>query len=359
MELEPDTQITVYLNEDYPFEDVVATGAMLEDQGFFVPGFIPPTQWLRNPSYFIYAESTDVEIYILPDRNIVSRLASAVQGNPVDPQTRHAAAIMAFAHFTHIQFEPSISYHEYAPSHTNELAIEELKWFRVADNADPFEWIEVALGRKDAYKPFSLPTVETPPLLNLAKPLRRWGLNYIAVLKIAELELTVPSSFDRIMKLLDWMLDDFFLAGPAFLWACVYFAPNSPPKKGFIKNIKAADREKAIKGIRNATWDVTHLSDFIARVQRPPKADTRFILASLDVGLRTVAHMLLQKESFSELAENLSRWWPERQARQICERYEDYVGRVRSVSPADREERPASELDDFTARGEAFIRSWR
>lgn len=72
---------------------------------------------------------------MLPDRNIVSRLAKATTGSEADYQQRRAAAVLAFAQCLDIQIEPSIAYHELGPAQGNAAAYEELARFRLADKS--------------------------------------------------------------------------------------------------------------------------------------------------------------------------------------------------------------------------------
>jgi len=79
--------------------------------------------------------------------------------------------------------------------------------------------------------------------------------------------------------MLDWMLADFFLAGPVAIFASMYFSPNAA-KKRLMKSLRSPDREKAIEDIRNAAWDMTHLSDLAWRIKKEGDGPGRFIFAT-------------------------------------------------------------------------------
>lgn len=85
--------------------------------------------------------------------------------------------------------EPSISFHEYAYSQGNIAANEELSLFRFADHADPRQWIDLALGRRDSFLPIMAPPAAAS--VDLTFSLERWKRNYVAMLKIGELLLGI------------------------------------------------------------------------------------------------------------------------------------------------------------------------
>lgn len=185
----------------------------------------------------------DIQTVLLPDRNVLSRMQQVARRLPVNPQCQTAAAILAFAQGLEIQIDPSIAFHEMAFNEGNEAAFEELQWFRVADKGNIYDWIAIGLGEID-----ELPSVGEPKqveYMDLAKPLKRWRMNYIAALKIAELELnTKLNASQKVTTLLEWMRDDFILAGPAAVLALLYFAPNSPPRKNLLKGLRSGQRSK-------------------------------------------------------------------------------------------------------------------
>jgi hypothetical protein len=78
---------------------------------------------------------------MLPDRNVASRWVQAICGDwPLIVQHGTAAVLMTFAQCTDIGIEPSIAFHELATGDGMEVALEELGWFRAADNHPTSEW---------------------------------------------------------------------------------------------------------------------------------------------------------------------------------------------------------------------------
>lgn len=344
---------------NFPIDDLYAVAQMLSEADIFVPGYIAPDVGLYEPKGFLYAHHTDeMRTILLPDRNVATRLAQVVRGEPIgeDCQRRQAAAAMAFAQCLDIQIEPSIAYHELASAKGNGAAYEELAWFRMADDPRPHDWLDVALGRADRMNiQMTLPEVTRG---NLAGRLNRWKRNYIHALKIGEIELTAMPKLDQLLTLLKWMYEDFILGGPAALLAAIYFAPNSPPRSGLFKSLRSLDRERAISGIRNAAWDLTHLSDFIRRVQEDQ--DKRYLFASFDAGARHVARLLLgtgqDQEGGRAIAVGLRQWWSDDDAELIAQTLSAYYGQPRSPEWYERQRANPGRIDELISLGERTIR---
>ena len=137
-----DTELVLMLPPEFPYLQLQEIASQLEIADVFVPGYIPPTVGLYAVDSFIHHAWVDeLETILLPDRNVVSRLAQVAKGEPLAgadrAQKQMAAAIMAFAQCLDIKIEPSLAFHELAPNQGNNAAHDELAWFRVADNGKP------------------------------------------------------------------------------------------------------------------------------------------------------------------------------------------------------------------------------
>ncbi len=349
---------TVILPPDFPYMELRALGELLRAYGVFVPGYRPPSVGLCHPDAFIFeAHFGKAQTILLPDRNIVSRMAKIVAGAPMDATLRKIAAIKAFCHFLDIQIEPSIAFHELAQTQGNSAANLELARFRDADNADPFPWLDLAFGDLDALDPME--PQHSPERHDLAFPLRRWRRNYIAALKIAELELSGCPNLDRMLGLLSWMRDDFMIAGPAALLACIYFAPNSPPRKGLFKQLRSPDRLRAIDGVRNAAWDLTHLSEMIRKANETNGNQTRLLFASFDEGLRILAGLLftVSAEDLSEelLVEALVPWWSRAHAERIATSLIELLADLDDESRKQRQANSPVSISEMIQQGEQLL----
>lgn len=360
-------EVTLVLPPDFPYTQLQEIANLLRQADVFVPGYIPPPVGLYDVDGFIHRAWVDErETILLPDRNIVSRLAQVAKGEPLTGgdgvQRQRAAAILAFSQCLDIQIEPSVAFHELAPSQGNDAAHDELAWFRVADNGKPQEWVAVALGQSDRIHTIGSPRSIAP--IDLAKPLMRWRRNYAVMMKIAALELTPGfASIERILALFEWMYSDFILAGPAAIFACVYFAPRNPPRKGLLKSLRSPDREKALAGVRNAAWDVTHISEFVKRVNAEPEENpAHFIFATLDEGLRTIAGLVIGQypdASPSEgLALSLRQWWAEGDATRIADALHGYIGRTRAPGWWDQY-KGRDYASEVIEQGERELLAWR
>lgn len=311
------------LPADFPLDDLSILARQLEESGVCVPGYIPPEVGLFSTQGMLYAEASSIRTILLPDRNVVSRMAQLGQGRVVtgDEQLRLTAALLGFCQCFDIEVEPSIAYHELAHKQGNSSAWDELPAFRIADSAHALETLAVALGRAAVLRTRGAPP--HPPFAgDLALPLRKWRRNYVIAHKIVELEFTALSPLQRALKLLRWMTDDFLFGGPAALTAFVYFAPKSPPKKKVFKDLRSTNREAAMAGVKNAAWDMAHLSDFISRVNAEGESGrTRYLFASFDKFLRLIANLSLTHTTVwnpAGLAGALSAWWPEQDARTLA-----------------------------------------
>jgi hypothetical protein len=336
---------------DYPIDDLERVIPALQEANFLLPSFLPPEVGLYHPFGYVYARQEGINTIILPDRNIASRMAQLAQGRKTvnDKQLRHCAALLSFAHLLDIQFEPGIAFHELAHRAGNVEAEQELGWFRAADNAPSQDMLNVALGRCDGVSRTYAPHPVHLP--DMARPIKRWNRNYIAALKILELDYAKGKALDKMLHLLDWMRDDFVFAGPAVMLACVYLGTHSPSRKNVFKDKNSKDRTAAIAGVRNAAWDITHLSEFIRLVnQDPDQLQSQYLFASFDSHLRLTTRLLLEiaKVGYGadQIAEQLTHWWSAKDAARIAHEIKAHLLRINCASHIPR----TSDDPDFIPR---------
>lgn len=353
----------VMLPSGFNYEDVAKIGGMLAAADILVPGYVPPAVGICNPDGFIYEKQVEgIETILLPDLNVISDWKHLAQGGHAEKTRALSAAILSFCQHLDIQIEPSIAFHELASCESNEVAHKGLELFRAADNAEFAIWRDIALGRRDRVERQIEVKGNSEGQQDLARPLRRWNRNYICLLKAADLELTPISPYERVAGLLSWMRDEFMVAGTVAIFACILFAPNSPPRAGLLKKLKSSDREKAVAGVRNSAWDATHLGEFIDRVNASQENKRRYIFVSHDRGLLQIASSLWRSGAeFREEVVNsvLVEWWPAKEARCISKLIVDMYAAI--DDPA-RKIRQAAAPPDFIrtmiADGEARVRAW-
>lgn len=357
-------EVFIKMSDDFPMQGVLDIGDHLQQIDVLVADYPDPNLEVCFVGHYLGVEPLEgIKTILLPDRNVVSRMAQAAKGQPLDEHGKNAAAILAFAQCLEIQIEPSIAFHEMAFREGNPAALEELGWFQVADNGKPHEWLAAGLGQLDR-----IPTIGTPPTLeelDLAKPLKRWRRNYIVAMKIGELELNGKlNAIQKVTALLKWMRDDFILAGPAAILAFLYFAPNSPPRKRLLKSLKSSDRQAALAGAKNAAWDITYLSDFARRINENSESQqTRYIFASFDKRLRDLARFVIGEHEEmgpdKSLAKSFERWWPAIDAQRIAELWASCLTQTRSSDWWDQYKGQPNYVGELIDQSEAVLLSWK
>ena len=345
------------LPADFPIEDLEEVVGILKKADFLLPGSNPPEAGIYHPAVYFEGRDKGVRTIILPDRNVASRIAQLARGKKtlIDVQLQRCASLVAFAHLMDIDFEPGIAFHELAHRSGNAEAEEELGWFRAADNAPPQDMLNVALRRVDGvsrtYSPLPV------QLQDMAHPLLRWNRNYITALKILELDSSTESQLDKVLRLLEWMDERLVLAGPAVMLACIYLGTCTPSRKNVFKDRNANDRQAAIAGVKNAAWDITHLSDFVAKVnQVANRSDQHYLFASFDNHLMLTTRLLLQigkvGSNASVIASGLTRWWSPQDAERIALAIMEHLQRIGSDSHVPRSSDDPDYITNLIALGE-------
>ncbi|AYG70300.1 hypothetical protein CCGE531_29890 (plasmid) [Rhizobium sp. CCGE531] len=317
--------VEIYVDARFPLEEVNIIAARLDASKALVAGYIPPSVGMLNVGAMKFEKLSGCSFVLLPDRNIVSRMARVASGrelHPFEKTAQLAVDLMAYAQAMDIEIEPSVSFHELAHMSGNEIANLELSHFRGADQGQADAWIELAMGRTSKLRSFNPGELLE---LDLAAPLSRWRRNYLVALKVGDLELADLTPTERAVSLLEWMEKDYFVAGPGLLYGMMFLGPIAR-KADLFKQLRSPARDRAIAGIKNAAWDMTHLSDFLKRVQDALTGDSsrRFLFATGDERLANIARVLFslvrEEESLKNDIENVLReWWPRRDAEALAE----------------------------------------
>lgn len=346
---------------DFPVDDLIEASEMLRTASLLTPGYLPPDAGIYEPAVYFYARDQGVQTVILPDRNVASRIAQLAKGKETtnDKQLKLSAALLGFAQLLNIDFEPGVSFHELAHRCGNTSSADELGWFRAADNAPPQDMLNVALDRTNRVSRTYTP-VEAPHL-NLELPLKRWNRNYITALKILELDLASGKQVDKMLRLLDWMSTSLVFAGPALMLACVYLGTHSPARKNVFKNSRSADRMAAIAGVRNAAWDITHLSDFILRSNESADlGNVQYLLASFDAHLKLTTNLLMtvgrEGSDASLIAAGLAQWWGTKDAQRIAHEVVIQLRRINSDSHVPKTSADPDYISKLILLGERLVK---
>lgn len=351
-------------------EDHEGIARMLHDREVFAPTFVPQADAdVYNPLLYRREDlQHDTTTILLADRNVVTRWLALLAGKTPTPQDRLAAAIMVFAQSANILIEPNLALYEAAMAEGSEEANQELVQFRIADNLDIKHWADLALGRKHklSVPENQLATIpKKPEAINFEIRLRRWSRNYILLLKLAKLELRGLDRTRQITEFATWMYQDFIMGGPALIFALYYLTPNSE-RSGLFKHLRSADRERALSGIRNASWDLTLLSEWIRRAGTQKETNTLTLLCSFDRKLIILARMLSPRLASNLTDEEFRRssmmaileLWGKKQADQIV----GLIGRfIASPDNPSRQIHRPDEVDikGMIQAGEKFVRDWQ
>lgn len=345
---------------NFPLDDLMATSELLKEANFLLPGYVAPEAGIYQPAVYFHNRDLGIKTVILPDRNVASRLAKVVQGGLTidNDQLRACAGLLGFAHLLDIEFEPSIAYHELAYGCGNESAAEELGWFRTANNASPQDMLNVALGYSDGVSRSYV--AQQVHIGDMAAPLKRWNRNYVVALKVLELDYAKLPALEKALRLVDWMANEMIFAGPAMMLAVIYLGSKSPGRKKVFKNKGSADRSAAIDGVKNAAWDITHLSDFVRRINESlAENKVQYLFATFDNHLKLMAALLAeigtQGASRAVMARGLSQWWAPKEAELIAQVLMEQVERIYSEHHVPKTSDDPDFIPKMIAKGERAI----
>jgi hypothetical protein len=356
-------QIYLSLGPDFPAEDVRQLSTYLADLTYLIPGFVSSETGFLSLETLIYTQQIQqAETVLVLDRNVITRMAQIARTGTVDRSSAEqvfAASLMALAQSVDWMIDPTLAYCELAHRVDNETALDELAWFRVADDARARVWIDLALGRVDE---FQFPNPADREDRDFSREHWRWVRNYAVCLKIAKLELERMKPADRAIALLDWMVADFFVAGPAALFAIFYFAPQSP-RGGMIKHLRSDDRERAIAGVKNAAWDITYLSEFVRGISESDFKTRRIVMATADRNLAQVASLLIPKvennDAEASFYATFCKFWDKRSAKAIATKLVESIGIAANRKPPGSETNAPNPIPSLIKSGEKLLRSQR
>jgi hypothetical protein len=242
--------------------------------------------WRREGAHY------GTEVHALFDRNILSdvlQLAHSAlgQSEACGERGRVGAALMAFLQCSNITIEPNMALYENAPRANAELSL-----FRRADDVDPTIYTDIALDRMNSMPPDALPALDKPiPQVNFSMAIKGRRNLRIATLKIAEIELLDLPAVQKMERFLRWSFSDFcLLAGPVLL-AAAYFTPRR--EGSILKNLRNADRQKALAAVSNAVWDLQMIYHWAKRAGRQREENSFWLFCSRDRALKQIARAFL------------------------------------------------------------------
>ncbi len=277
--------------------DLLRIELMLTDADLIVQGNYRVDGPVRLNPYLSATHLGGVEFHAVFDRNILSPIVALASGAPLkrggeaERQVRLACASMAFCILAEIQIEPSLALYEFASSTDHDSADREFDTFRVADNSDLREYINIALGRADRLIVNPSIVLSDGPARepNFAKRLNRWRPHYLYVLKAYELVRAHGRTVRAGLEFLRWQAEEAFFSNAAAPY-CLASMSHRPPKGGMLKSSGAQDPAALKRGIRNATWDVFVLHQFQRKITSA--GGPAWSLWTADSALRSIARSI-------------------------------------------------------------------
>ena len=246
--------------------------------------------------YFLgaYVKETDVEknkFFALLDRNIYTDIIAVAKSSgtkPHTPQQKVACALLAFLQLAEVTIEPNMAINEYVDSGHHEEAVAELRLFRAVDNLDPRMLIELALGRRNKIPASMLNWQEVESVESKkGEDFLSWKIHYGFVLKMAIIELQGGNPVEKLNRFLDWVYKEYVGIGSAIIFSFVYFSEKR--FKGMVKHIGSGDKDKVLRGVRNATWDMTVAYSWYKKSMAEKENGIFWLLCTADKALRTFA----------------------------------------------------------------------
>jgi hypothetical protein len=212
---------------------------------------------------------------------------------------RIAAGALAFFQCCNALVEPCMPLLEKAS-----VASEELQLFRKADNIPPQHFTDIALGKSDRLEPNLTKKSELDETEKLSELPMWWTINYALALKLAMLELESINQRTKLERFIEWSHKDYVWSASAVLFATIYFSPKR--KYGMLKRLRAKDRGIALKGIKNAVWDMTLLTMWSGKYHSAPGSKVIWFLCSRDKVVKMIAGSLVSTEASVEKTNKIS-----------------------------------------------------
>jgi hypothetical protein len=243
--------------------------------------------------HYSRAEMDGVGAWIVLDRNVFSRVVDLAKGSPAKgEQQKIAAAVRAFAQCGDINFLPTLAVYEGEASQAASDAANDWAMFLAADNLDPWNFASIALG-KSSHLSTKLAPVPDDAILIASQPTPEFSFLYPLVLNVGLIELQGGAMPDRMRRFLDWSYSNWYLSAAATVFAAMCFS-GTPPKRA-LKDLRNSDRSLALKGLRNAAWDLTYVTCWVQLLKRQNQENRLYMFCTRDKALRRLAHQMLVK----------------------------------------------------------------
>lgn len=333
-------------------EDIDRIEAMVRADNTYIvqPSNIPDPYSLRDYIYVSAFENT--EFRVLVDNNIATRAIALAKGygsresEVQGERFNFVAATMAYFILGGFIIEPNIAIYEKALKLTHADALEELKYFRIADHINPHCYVDIALGRAhqipqdkidEAANSLS-PETKASNESDFTKILNHWKYSYLFLLKVVDLWKSGGADVQKAEKFISWMADDSYFSDVSSIFSLLFLAPNRLPK--MVKGINSESTQKLSEGIKNAAWDCTYVKHWL-RLIKSTSSDTICFLCSHDKVMKKIALSLLPNDQMTgdeTLLAEFKEYWGEKDGGQIFNQYKE----KREFASKDKEKRQTS-----------------
>jgi len=349
-----------------PMRDLEQISLRLAQENALTPGYIPDGNGVLDLQQMLNLTRNGYSVRLVTDRNLISRMSKiAREGCSLsikerDRTLRIAIDLMAYSQCLDLIIDPSISFYELAMTEGRDDANTDIAWFRAADRGGRAgDWVDIAQGRRENLVNRNPADVIDYPLDDMVA---RWSKNYIATLKIASLELQESSPDQKVISFYKWLVEDYLFAGPASIFATMYFPSTGKTKKKLLKELRSHDRELAIRGIKNAAWDITYVSDFVEKVNLSDPY-VRYILATGDKKLREMAEVVRVADhvaigAHSNISGLFGQWWGPILSPSVAAVFIEQRKKIDNRPPPEPNANSKDPIGDMISDGEALVRSW-
>lgn len=292
--------------------DIQRIANVLRKNDVFCPG--PTAGDIYNWRVCRKAHADGVTVVALLDRNVLNdvvalaRTATSPVANRLSDRGRFGAAVMAYLLCCNILVDPGLAVHEWPTDGLKKLTL-----FRRADEADAVLYVNIALGRANRFAPSDLP----PPKVGLSSETLSGNVSgrkehRLAVLKIAELELTPLSHYQKIEKFFEWTFNNYVFLPTAMNLAIQQFGPRR--SKPILRRVASADRQRALAAVDNAAWDLTVAMHWAERATKQLSEKKFWVLCSRDEALKALARNLHFSQDAGQtkegaLQKSFMDWW--------------------------------------------------
>ncbi len=269
---------------------------MLRDSGAICGAINPSAHWY-DPMWFAQEQELHgISFTLLSDRNVYSRAVELADGDTrrYDNHHRAVAGPLCFAHCCGLRIDWNMAVLEQALDSDQPAFKTEVPKIRQVFASQETVLADFALGRTSSV---SLPTrgqwkeADRGPREKHRPDL--WNLNYACALKLASLMLdsTFASDDERLIAYFVWCFDEFYFSAGATLYGSLALSPRR--RRDMFKSLRGGDVQRAFRGIRNAAWDMTLISEWEKRQRRLPETRAHVLIGSLDKVITDVAQTVM------------------------------------------------------------------